>query len=55
VIDFEPTVPKLMEEPLTVPLRLVATFPNPEILIVPFKVFPVSCQLSVKVPLKVPP
>jgi hypothetical protein len=54
VIDFEPTVPKLMEAPLTVPWILVGTSSNPEIMIVPFRSFPDCCHVRLNVPRKAP-
>jgi hypothetical protein len=54
VIDFEPTVPKLMEAPWTVPWMLVGTPPNPEILIVPVRLGPDCCHVRLNVPLKAP-
>jgi hypothetical protein len=54
VIDFEPTVPKLMEAPWTVPWMLVGTSPNPEIMIVPVRLSPDCCHVNLNVPLKAP-
>jgi hypothetical protein len=54
VIDSEPTVPKLMEAPLTVPWMLVGASLNPEILIVPLRFFPDCFHVSMNVPLKAP-
>src|SRR3954453_16993073 len=49
----EPTVPKVILEPLTVPVRF--SVPDVERSMVPLKVDPVCCQLSLKVPVKAPP
>jgi hypothetical protein len=54
VIDSEPTVPKRMEAPWTIPWMLVGTSFNPETLIVPLSFCPDCCHVNVKVPLKAP-
>lgn len=48
------TVPKWMELPWTWPSMFVGTSPNPEILMVPARLEPVSVQVRLKVPLKLP-
>ena len=47
-------MPKRMAVPLTVPLILVGTLFNPEIVIEPPRLCPDSCHVSLKVPLKDP-
>jgi hypothetical protein len=54
VIDSEPTVPKRIEAPWTVPWILVGTSLNPETMIVPLKSFPDCCHVRLNVPLKAP-
>jgi hypothetical protein len=54
VIDREPTVPKRMEVPCTVPWMLVGTLLNPDTLIVPVRSFPDWSHFRLNVPLKLP-
>ena len=50
----EPTVPKRMAVPLAMPLMLVGTLLNPEIMIVPPRLCPDCCHASLNVPVKEP-
>lgn len=54
VSDCEPTVPKLIVPPFTVPLIGVGELPSEEILIVPLRFDPDCCHVSSNVPLNVP-
>jgi hypothetical protein len=51
---LEPTVPNVILDPCTVPVRFVGLFPKEETLIVPLNCDPDCCQLREKVPLKAP-
>ena len=54
VTDSEPTVPKVITVPCTVPLMLVGASLNPEMVIMPLKSCPDCCQVNLNVPLNEP-